>query len=564
MGFKRPFDSEELQELPFKHPRQFDNNNKLTQFADTISHSYTHQNPHISDVEGGFRKCQWDEAFETGGLNDERPLVDKDFETSAPLSLITSISSEEDVDTGPAAISPISPEYFDFDFPRRMLGPVEDAYSLLLDRSPRKQVQLGPNHQANVPSLGRHIKKDKFVQNCASDTNDIGYEEIMMGTCVIPMPDSDLSANDSGKVGAGRTDCSCLDGGSFRCVRQHVMEAREKLRKSLGHEKFVKLGFYDMGEDVAYKWSEEEEEIFREVVYSNPASLGKKFWKHFPMVFPSRSKRELVSYYFNVFILQRRAVQNRSSILDSDSDDDEWHGSQQVYEVKASEEDEDSSAIESLAAQEGLGDSDSGSGDGNYSSASARGDYGVNLMLKGPIAKSFDESRFDPVFEQTNKDLGQVEDFNVQDDSCMSFEFQPNMVDSHSLIDTKADLHDSQMKTDLSKCMQAKVDGSSDLDDSCMSFEFQPNMVDSHSLIDTKADLHDSQMKTDLCKCMQAKVDGSTDLVSHVYLLDTCDAKIWDARYPTTATEGIDLQPTCNVIEEIFGQDTWDNKMRNE
>ncbi|KAB2041428.1 hypothetical protein ES319_D02G147700v1 [Gossypium barbadense] len=543
MGFKRPFDSEELQELPFKHPRQFDNNNKLTQFANTISHSYTHQNPHISvDVEGGFCKCQWDEAFETGGLNDERPPVDKDFETSAPLSLITSISSEEDVDTGPAAISPISPEYFDFDFPRRTLGPVEDAYSLLLDRSPRKQVQLGPNHQANVPSLGRHIKKDKFVQNCASDTNDIGYEEIMMGTCVIPMPDSDLSANDSGKVGAGRTDCSCLDGGSLRCVRQHVMEAWEKLRKSLGHEKFVKLGFYDMGEDVAYKWSEEEEEIFREVVYSNPASLGKNFWKHFSMVFPSRSKRELVSYYFNVFILQRRAVQNRSSILDSDSDDDEWHGSQQVYEVKASEEDEDSSAIESLAAQEGLsnhegdclgdddddgsddddddddddsGDSDSGSGDGNYSSASARGDYGVNLMLKGPIAKSFDESRFDPVFEQTNKDLGQVEDFNVQDDSCMSFEFQPNMVDSHSLIDTKADLHDSQMKTDLSKCMQAKV-------------------------------------------------DGSSDLVSHVYLLDTCDAKIWDARYPTTATEGIDLQPTCNIIEEIFGQDTWDNKMRNE
>ncbi|PPD99247.1 hypothetical protein GOBAR_DD03709 [Gossypium barbadense] len=492
MGFKRPFDSEELQELPFKHPRQFDNNNKLTQFANTISHSYTHQNPHISvDVEGGFRKCQWDEAFETGGLNDERPLVDKDFETSAPLSLITSISSEEDVDTGPAAISPISPEYFDFDFPRRTLGPVEDAYSLLLDRSPRKQVQLGPNHQANVPSLGRHIKKDKFVQNCASDTNDIGYEEIMMGTCVIPMPDSDLSANDSGKVGAGRTDCSCLDGGSLRCVRQHVMEAWEKLRKSLGHEKFVKLGFYDMGEDVAYKWSEEEEEIFREVVYSNPASLGKNFWKHFSMVFPSRSKRELVSYYFNVFILQRRAVQNRSSILDSDSDDDEWHGSQQVYEVKASEEDEDSSAIESLAAQEGLSNHE------------------------GPIAKSFDESRFDPVFEQTNKDLGQVEDFNVQDDSCMSFEFQPNMVDSHSLIDTKADLHDSQMKTDLSKCMQAKV-------------------------------------------------DGSSDLVSHVYLLDTCDAKIWDARYPTTATEGIDLQPTCNIIEEIFGQDTWDNKMRNE
>lgn len=59
MGFKRPFDSEELQELPFKHPRQFGNNNKLTQFAaDNISHNYTHQNPHISgNVFAGFSAC---------------------------------------------------------------------------------------------------------------------------------------------------------------------------------------------------------------------------------------------------------------------------------------------------------------------------------------------------------------------------------------------------------------------------------------------------------------------------------------------------------------------------
>ncbi|XWS34173.1 hypothetical protein CRYUN_Cryun21dG0017700 [Craigia yunnanensis] len=535
MGFKRPFYDEELQELPFKNPRQFDYSNKLTQFADTIPRSNTPQKPHISEVEGGSRKYQWDEAFETNALSDVTHFFDKDFETSAPLSLVTSTSSEEDTGSGPAAISPVSPEYFNFDFPQRTL-PVEDAYSLLSDRSPRRQVPLGPNHQANVPSWGRHIKKDKFSQNGSSNTNDSDYEGIMMGTCVIPMPSTDLSANNSGKVGAGRTDCSCLDRGSLRCVQQHVMEARGKLRKSLGHEKFVKLGFYDMGEDVAYKWSEEDEEIFRYVVYTNPASLGKKFWKHLSVVFPSRSKRELVSYYFNVFILQRRAVQNRSSVLDIDSDDDEWHGSQQAYEVKASEEDEDS-AIESLADQEDLanhegecleddddgndgddddsGDSDGDSGVGDYCSAATREDYGVNLLLKGNVAKSFDESTFDPVFEQTDKVLGAVEDFNVQDDSCISFEFQPNMVDSHSLIDTKANLHVSGMKTDLSKCMRGKV-------------------------------------------------DRSSEVVSHVYLLDTCDAKIWDARYPTASTKGIDLQPTCNIIEEIFGQDTWDKKTRNE
>ncbi|KAE8719804.1 putative C2H2-like zinc finger protein [Hibiscus syriacus] len=443
MGFKRPFDKEELHELPFKHPRQFDDSDKLTQFADTITLSYTHQSPHVSDF------------INTNGMKN--------------LKLM-----EEDTDTGAQANSPFSPEYFGFHFPRRMSGPVGDSFSLLLDRFPRKQVPLGPNHQSNIPLLGRHIKMYRFVQNGASDTNDINYEEIMMGTCIIPMPDSDSSANISGNICAGRTDCGCLDRGTFRCVRQHVMEARENLRKSLGHEKFA----------------------------------AGKFWKHLSVVLPSRSKREFVSYYFNVFILQRRAAQSRSSVLEIDSDDDEWHGNQQAYEVEVSEKDEDSSAVESLADQEGLatheGDcledddddngsdddddysrvSDSYSGDDNYSNAAEREDCCVNLLLEGHVSKSFDESRFNAVFEQTNKVSGQAEDLD--------------------------------------------------------------------------------KMKTDLSNCMEAKVDGSNDLVSHVYLLDTCDVKMWDARYPTAVTKGIDLQPTCNIIEEIFGQDTRDNKTRNE
>lgn len=36
MGFKRPFDDEEFQELPFKHPRQFNYPNKLTQFVEVV------------------------------------------------------------------------------------------------------------------------------------------------------------------------------------------------------------------------------------------------------------------------------------------------------------------------------------------------------------------------------------------------------------------------------------------------------------------------------------------------------------------------------------------------
>lgn len=48
MGVKRPFDAEELQDLPFKNPRQSDYSNMLTQFADVIPSSYTPQKPQFS------------------------------------------------------------------------------------------------------------------------------------------------------------------------------------------------------------------------------------------------------------------------------------------------------------------------------------------------------------------------------------------------------------------------------------------------------------------------------------------------------------------------------------
>lgn len=146
-----------------------------------------------------------------------------------------------------------------------------------------------------------------------------------MANCIIPMPDPELSVYSSVKFGEGRQDCLCPDQGSFRCVRQHVKEARERLRETIGHEKFVKLGFYDMGEEVSRKWTEEEEQIFHEVVYSTPGLRGKNFWEDLSVVFLNRRKKEIVSYYFNVFMLRRRAVQNRSRFLDIDSDDDEWH-----------------------------------------------------------------------------------------------------------------------------------------------------------------------------------------------------------------------------------------------
>lgn len=195
--------------------------------------------------------------------------------------------------------------------PRTLIQP-EDTYHCLLRCPPLKEVPVGPKYQAIIPEwCGYNTTKD---------------ENKFIGSSVIPMPESNPTICNDDAVGKGRTDCCCEDPGTLRCARQHIIEAREKLRRNVGNEQFSALGFDTMGDFVACKWTEEDEQLFHEVVYSNPVSLGKNFWEILAEAFPSRTNQEIVSYYFNVFVLQRRAEQNRSDPTNADSDDDEWQG----------------------------------------------------------------------------------------------------------------------------------------------------------------------------------------------------------------------------------------------
>ncbi|KAK9276616.1 hypothetical protein L1049_006152 [Liquidambar formosana] len=528
MGFKRPFDDEESQELPFKHLRQLDYSNKPTSFAEIVPHNDAPQKPDISD-EGSFHKSQRGEGHECDAVTEVSIMADKDFETSGPLSGVTGSTSEDDAGSGAMADSSLYPEHFESDFPRRKLVQFEDIYSSLLDCSPRKQVPVGPNYQANVPVWG--LQENKNILDCLdtfnshiSSSQSLGSDcilynddaEKLMGTCIIPMPNSELSAL---KAGEGRMDCGCLDRGSVRCVQQHVMEAREKLRKTLGQKKFVDLGFYDMGEVVAHKWSEEEEDIFHKVVFSNPASLRKNFWEHLAVMFPSRSKRELVSYYFNVFMLRRRAAQNRCNLLDIDSDDDEWQGSNADFYIVVKEEDNDS-LIESLLDQDNQvdyeGDSsssdDDDDDDDDDDGDADESDRGDNTVKDGErdhtseanFGKLRNGCRFVSVVHHADEIFGSIgEDFDIQDDSCMSFEGQPNMPDSGDPVEAGAAMQESRVESDHSECLHANSDG----------------------------------------------CDRSSNGVAPGYLFDPCDTKVWDNRY----LAGLDLLPTCSMIEELFG-----------
>ncbi|XP_018460554.1 uncharacterized protein LOC108831510 isoform X2 [Raphanus sativus] len=300
MGYKRTFEAEDVQELSVKHARQISYCNKLAKLDEGVPCHVSFEKPslvigdHLSDLYG----------FKS------EDNVEKEFETHPPFSWMTS-SFEEDSQSGGTTQSTLSDASPESDFLWRPVCLADDVE--WCQSSPNKQVPIGSDYQADIPEC----VKDEVLDAI----NDNEEQVMMMGKCVIPMPDCETEVCETGE---GRKECVCMDKGSIRCVQQHIMENREGLFETIGYERCLELGVGEMGEEVTGKLTEDEEDLFHEVVYSNPVSLDRDFWKQLKSAFPSRTMKEIVSYYFNVFILRRRAVQNRSQSLDVDSDDDEW------------------------------------------------------------------------------------------------------------------------------------------------------------------------------------------------------------------------------------------------
>ncbi|KAM7471454.1 hypothetical protein LguiA_009637 [Lonicera macranthoides] len=413
---KRSF-VEDLCEVSRKHPRQLRHNSQLVSFLELPSEDVAYNKPHTSgEGEGLFMKTMNEHCDKFGRGNSStvrQPCTKEFFENGLPgcnsnSSWASSSTSEEDIRLEVPFHLLFSSEYCNYDIPRRTVVQREDTFSTLLERSPQKQVSVGPDFQALIPEwCGQEVYQ---TFNCL-DSSEASIHSpraskphLFAGTCVVPMPEVDPSTCIGDKVGDGRTNCCCEDLGSVRCVRQHIIESREKLRRSLGEERFVELGFNEMGEVVGERWSKEDEQLFHEVVFSNPASLGKNFWDHLSVIFPFRTKKEIVSYYFNVFVLRRRAEQNRCSPMDIDSDNDEWQGSDD--EVEMSEEDEDS-VIESPAYHDNLDQNEIHEDDScEY--------YEHNRHITSDYPSS------DPVFRSEKTPFAERGDGDLQGDSCTS------------------------------------------------------------------------------------------------------------------------------------------------
>ncbi|XP_062074373.1 AT-rich interactive domain-containing protein 2 [Humulus lupulus] len=171
------------------------------------------------------------------------------------------------------------------------------------DESIQKQVSVGPLFQANIPEwTGVVIESDSK----------------WLGTRVWPLESGEVSMETTDTIGKGRPElCNCRLPGSVECVRFHIAEARMKLKRELGLV-FYRWKFDRMGEEISLQWTTEEEKKFKDIVRS-----GMHFWEKKTRWLIRKTREQRVSYYFNVFLVQKRSYQNRVTPIKIDSDDDE-------------------------------------------------------------------------------------------------------------------------------------------------------------------------------------------------------------------------------------------------
>ncbi|KAF6998157.1 hypothetical protein CFC21_014300 [Triticum aestivum] len=178
----------------------------------------------------------------------------------------------------------------------------------------RNKLLVGSNYQAVVPQW------TGFPPENYGDPETLKW----LGTNIWPPENENkITRTYHDPIGKGREYvCSCNVPRSVECVRFHIAERRLQLRRELGPA-FYQWGFDHMGEEVALSWTDEEEASFKAVMQTYAPSPARNLWNHLQSSFRWKPRKELVSYYFNCFLLRRRCYQNRTAPKKIDSDDEE-------------------------------------------------------------------------------------------------------------------------------------------------------------------------------------------------------------------------------------------------
>ncbi|PIN24882.1 hypothetical protein CDL12_02396 [Handroanthus impetiginosus] len=202
------------------------------------------------------------------------------------------------------------------------------------DHLQKKVIPVGPRFQADVPEWSGPPDRSVFIGTYNNDPDNYKW----LGTRVWPIEIGNMKTTGR-TIGKGRhNSCSCISPGSVVCIRRHTLEKRLLLQCDLGPA-FFSWKFDDMGEQVSKSWSLKEQQTFESLVKVRPSSNGKSFLKRALKSFSKKSREDIISYYFNVYILNHMSVQTRSlSINQVDTDDeDEAENSNYLASQKRSE-----------------------------------------------------------------------------------------------------------------------------------------------------------------------------------------------------------------------------------
>ncbi|KAA8518998.1 hypothetical protein F0562_016228 [Nyssa sinensis] len=210
----------------------------------------------------------------------------------------------------------VEPKQMHLQTPRRSIR----LLNFIGDHLHRMVIPLGPRFQADVPDWTGPGNSGNLNGSDADSENSR-----WLGTRIWPMEGRSTEIT-AGRVGKGRPDCcSCVSPGSADCIKHHILEERLRLQSDLAPA-FFSWKFDEMGEVISKSWTLKDQQSFQSLVKMYPLSSGKNFLKHASKCFPSKSKENILSYYFNVFIPRHMSSKTRSSLEQIDSDDDEVEG----------------------------------------------------------------------------------------------------------------------------------------------------------------------------------------------------------------------------------------------
>lgn len=177
-----------------------------------------------------------------------------------------------------------------------------------MGKSASKKIPLGPKFQVEVPEWSGITSE--------SDSK-------WLGTRVWPLDkENQAFLLNHDLIGKGREDlCKCQVRCSTKCTQYHILKKRDKVKLEIGSA-FYRWKFDRMGEEVRLRWTEKDEHKFKSALRSSSAYFKQSFRTRISKYFPYKSREDIVCYYFNVFLLHRRAFQNRYTPDNICSDDE--------------------------------------------------------------------------------------------------------------------------------------------------------------------------------------------------------------------------------------------------